>query len=227
MKALSTLAVLVAGTLLGGSAPASAGIIFEDNFESQPVGTALSALTPPIGGGSYAGSTYGKIMAAGLGGNTGNYVGPTRNPSATVDWLNISAANQTAITNQVVTFSLDAYVMSGTTATGFGITTFTSQGYAGGGFNITLGVNGDVTYYDGSYHTIGTFATDQWNHVTVVADYGTQTFKITVGNVIGQGGNFPTAAGNNTFSGLYLGNDSGPYIEEQYVYYDNVCLVLI
>ena len=218
MKALSTLVVLVAGVLLCGSAPASAGIVFEDNFESHTVGTTLSANSPTIGE-SYAGSTYGKIMAAGLGGHTGNYVGPAITGS--FDWLNISAANQTAVTDQVVTFSLDAFVMTGTTAAGMAIATFTTQGYGGGGINIDLNTNGDVWYYGSGAQKLGTFTTNQWNHVTVVADYGKQTFKITVGNdIIEQSGTFLTGA--NTFSGLYLANDTAAYDEEKYVYYDNV-----
>ncbi len=139
MKSLSTLVVLVVGALLCGSAPASAAIIFEDNFEGHPVGTLLSAaVTPPIGA-SYEGSTYGEIIA-GLGTNTSQCVGPRENNLAAVDWLNISAANQTAAENQVVGFSLDLYVtkVDGCDA-GVSISTFKTQSWYGRGFSVRAG----------------------------------------------------------------------------------------
>ena len=228
MRPLSTLVVFVLalGALLCFSAPASAALIFQDDFEGHAIGTLLSgAVSPPVGD-AYTGSVYGKVIAGTSTNNTSQVVGTRGGPTNRIDWLNVSAASQAAAQNQVVTFRCDAYVASGTSTADGGMSfgTFTSLAYAGGAWNVDLFVTGEVKYYDTGWHTLGTFATDQWNPVEVVADYGTQTFKITVGNVVGLGGNFQTAAGNNTLSALSIGLDAAAYNVGSSYYYDNVSI---
>lgn len=225
MRSLSTLVVLVAGALLCGSAPARAAMIFQDDFEGHALGTILtSTVNPPIGA-SYANCTYGVITASPTQTNTSHVVGPRGDPNNRTDWLNISAANQAAAQGQVVTFSFDAFVTrgSGSTVGGVGFGTFSTTSYLGRGWGIRLYRNGDLAYYDGTFHTIGTFATDQWNHVDVVADYRLKTFTATVGAVKWTG-NFATATGNDTFNALTMSVDSAVWTQGVRGYYDNVLI---
>jgi hypothetical protein len=226
MRSLSTLMfVFVIGALACFASPAFATVLFQDSFEGQVVGNPLSGCTPPVGA-SYSGSGYGLIAdavaAPGPGAtNSGKFVGGIN--VGNEDWLNLSAASQAATAGQVVTFNFDAYVTGDqTNAFGLDVATFTSHGYAGGAWNIILARNGSLRYYDGDYQTaVGTFATDTWVPVHVVADYTAKTFQATVGATT-FGGNFQPSTGNGQLSTMYISSDQS----RADVYYDNVSVTV-
>ncbi len=216
MRPLSTLvSAVVLGALACLASPASAGVIFQDNFQGHNVGDAVHNLVPPIGEGYYwsGADHYGYI-----------YDDTTNPPGGAVGdkfvggllGLNgygrqnavITAANETAATNQVVQFNLDAYVVgTATQAYALDLSTFTSGGvYDGRAWNVLLNTNGTLSIYDGAFSDVpgGSFHTDTWVPVEVVADYGAGTFQATVDGFT-FGGNFATAAGNNTFRRVSIG----------------------
>ncbi len=237
MRSFSTLVlVLVVGSLLYFSSPASATTIFQDDFESHTgrivtVGDQLSSLVPLIGE-SYTTTLANEsgvpaviadvTTAPGPGEtNSGNFVDLK---TLSYNWANISAVNQSAIQGKVVEFKYDVYVESGVAPqAGLDIGTHMGQWY-GSGWNIILSTNGDVWYYDTTYHKAGTFAAGSWVPVCVVADYGAKTFDATVGTLLNFSGAFQTSSGNDAFASLILTRDSGG---DTSVYVDNLAITLV
>lgn len=236
MRSFSTLVlVLVAGSLLCFSSPAGATTIFQDDFESHTgrtvtVGNQLSSLVPLIGE-SYTTTLANEsgvpaviadvTTAPGPGEtNSGNFIDLK---TMSYNWANISTLNQSAIQGKVVEFKYDAYVESGTDLqAGLDFGTHMGQWY-GSAWNIILSSNGDVLYYDTTYHNAGTFTTNSWVPVRVVADYGTKTFDATVG-ALSFSGDFQTSSGNDTFAGMILCRDSGCGTS---LYVDNLAITLV
>lgn len=229
MRLFSTLVlVLLLDTLMCFSSPAYATTIFQDDFEGQTVGNTLASCTPPLDvGASYSGihPSTGNILDGTTnppgGGASGSakFVGGTRTSTSDItESMCISSADQTAATGKVVKFNLDAYVV-GSTSAGFAldISAFSStnpaQWWLGRSWNIFLGTTGTLAYYDaiggydGGYHNVvGSFRTDTWVPVEVVANYGTLTFQATVDGT-NFGGNFAPDAGNNSFNSFAVGRD--------------------
>ncbi len=197
-----------------GSGP-SAKIIFQDDFQDHVVGENVHNKVPPIGEGYFwpGANHYGFIDN-----NTTNPPGGAAGDKFVggLSGLNgygqqnavITAADEVAATNQVVQFNLDAYVVgTATQAYALDLSTFTSGGaYDGRAWNILLNTNGTFSIYDGAFSNVpgGSFRTDTWVPVEVIADYGEGTFQATVDGFTFSG-NFSTSAGNNTFRRISIG----------------------
>lgn len=209
-------AVAAISGLLCGASTADAKVVFRDDFQAYTVGDVVHNLLPPIGEGYYwlGANHYGYIndnTTTPPGGAAGEkFVGGL--PSlAGYGQQNavITAADELAATNQVVHFNLDAYVV-GTTAQNYGLdlSTLASGGvYVGRAWDINLQTNGTISIYDDSgYNNVpgGSFRTDTWVPVEVIADYAAGTFQATVDGFT-FGGNFSTDPDNNTFRRVSIG----------------------
>jgi len=218
-----------------GFGPSHARIIFQDNFQDQTVGGQAHNGVPQVGEGYYylGMPHYGKFFdsttnppggAGGekfLGGLEGsNWYGHQN--------LVITAADEIAATNKVVEINLDAYIAStATTHWGLNIATFaTGDGtaYSGRAFDVNLKTDGVVSIWDGATSNDvpgGTFRTDTWIPVQIVADYGNGTYEGTVDG-FSFSGTFLAESGNNTLR--YIALDEGGYSA---VFVDNVSASII
>jgi hypothetical protein len=217
MRSLSTLLfVLVCGTLVCFSSPVFATVLFQDDFEGQTVGAFLQACTPPIGGGWYGAGIAAnqfviasKDAAPGPGaGNTGKFLYP--NGPSCDNFGFLSAAAQAASTDQVVTYSMNMYVPSGAGTFG-GISSYASaSGWSLNIFDVYPFTDGTVKYYnegDTKQQTApGTFTTDAWISVQIVADFTLGTYTANVGGVT-----FSDVLNSNatSVSRCYLSTSSG------------------
>jgi hypothetical protein len=214
---------------LASPASAQVTVIFQDNYEADGLDTVLASNSPQVGL-SYDGSVYGRVgddaSVFGLGSsNTTKFVGPQVGVINSQDFWNISAADQAAITGQKVTIDFDAYVGSAVSAIVFDVT---SQDPGGGGpanfgpgFDIELYSTGVLRYWSSASveETVpGTFATDTWIPVHIVADFAAHTFDATVGAVSVTGATFYTATNPNFFERLQVSGGGGEG------YYDNVSI---
>jgi hypothetical protein len=194
MRSLATFVfVLVCGALMCFNSPAFATVLFQDDFEGQAVGALLQSCTPPVGGGSYAaGIAANQLVIADAAmapipgvGNAGKFLCP--NGPSSDGFAVLSAAAQTASTGQVVTYSMNMYVPSGSGTFG-GIGSYGSaSGWGLNIFDIYPFTDGVVKYYNNGDTTLqiaaGTFATDTWIPVQIVADFQHGTYAANVGGV--------------------------------------------
>jgi len=236
MKSWSALIpVAVLGGLLYVASPASATMLFQDDFQGQTVGGHAHNGVPQVGEGYYflGMPHYGTFLDGTTnppGGGAGEkFLGGLQGSG----WyghqnLVINPADEIAATNKVVQIKLDAYVGSTTpTNWGLNIATFATGdggGYDGRAFDLNLKTDGVVSIWDGATSNDvpgGTFHTDTWIPVEIVADYGNGTFQGTVDGV-SFSGTFLAEAGNNTFR--YIALDEGGYSP---VFVDNVSVQIV
>jgi hypothetical protein len=212
---------LTASAVFGDvSAPAAengATVIFQDDFEQHAAGTKLSTLKPPVGG-SYEGATTSAIAAL------ADADAPTTAPRggqrfaksmANLDFLVLNDKDSAAAKAQTVRFAFDIYVV-GHSSGGADIQTFCDAApNETRGFNLLLGNDGTIKYYAREWKPVeGTFTTDAWVPVEVVADYGRHIFKATVGKATFSG-KFDT--GIDRFNRFFLGRTGSSVF-----FYDNV-----
>ncbi|MBU4272136.1 MAG: PEP-CTERM sorting domain-containing protein [Planctomycetes bacterium] len=228
MRPFSTLTIaLVLISLVCFSSPASATIIFQDSFEGQTVGAAVSTLTPPIGL-SYTGSAgtvrdTSTVPPGGGGGGSSKFVAGS---TAGGDWMFTKPADRTATAGQVITTELDAYYVSSTETTCNTFTTFPGDGTTWGTSAWQIGVSptGVLKKYEGGADWVNvagapTIHTDQWIHVKVVGDYTAKTFTATVDGFTFSGVFSTGASAGNTYGKLYV---SSPNYTS--MFYDNVAV---
>lgn len=215
---------LVLGSLVGFVQPALGALVtmFQDDFELDASGTSLSACTPEVGVGY---SNVGSCLVSNTawvqsvtdpGPSTpGQFAGSSwANGQTAVAWPKISNANKTLATNQVVTFKLDVWEQSGTGASDQDqfIGTFGDTSYNNGSFDIKLGSDGSVWSYDSNsaFNARGTYSTNAWVPVTIVADFSAKTYHATVGSLAWDGTfRTDTGTGNNTFQYMFLQHNGG------------------
>lgn len=169
-----------------------AAIIFQDDFEGQPLGAGLWACTPPIGQ-SYNGPLPSQSPicdsatnppGGGAGGSL-QFTGGTNVRQS----MYISAADKTNATGKVVTFSADLYMMAGSSAQGVETAAFnaTPNWYSGSSFDVLVRADGTAAYYDDTltnWHNVtGTFQTDAWVSLEVIADYTAHTYQATLDGI--------------------------------------------
>ena len=218
--------VVVIGAMMSFSSPASAVLIFQDDFEGHAAGTDLTAITPTIGA-SYGDNWNIQVWDALT---DPPAIAPPGGPGFIAKKTNvanvsmyISAADQTAVTGKVVNFNFDTYVVSDTKLGG-GFVTFL-PGYVRG-WNIELADNGTIRYYNSDladpYPDAGvTYRLNRWIPVEVVADYGNHTFHATV-----DGNEFDgdwAAAGASSFERLYM----APVSAQSRFYVDNLSISVV
>jgi hypothetical protein len=194
-------------------------VVFRDDLQSHNTGDAMHNLVPPVGEGYYwlGANHYGFVndnTTTPPGGASGEkFIGGLANLAGYGQQnLVITEAAELSATNQVVQFNLDAYVVgSATQSYGLDLSTFASGGvYAGRAWDINLQTNGTLAIYDDSgYNNVpgGTFRTDTWVQVEVIADYAARTFQATVDGFT-FGGNFSTDEANSTFRRVSV-NEAG------------------
>jgi hypothetical protein len=157
--------------------------VFQDDFEGRTAGDPLSVALPQIGAAYTVG--YARDVTTNPPGSVAPGGGTIfAQSSATDHWLGMT--NASATTGKVSQFDLDLFVQSGAGGgnSGVDLMTFTDTSYSNRGFDIFFMGDGTISYYDGSSHAVaGTFTTNQWNHVTVKADYGLHTFTASIGSL--------------------------------------------
>jgi hypothetical protein len=195
MRSLSTVVVvaLVFGALLcvASSALAAPVVLFQDDFEAYSVGSGVNGLSPVVGS-PWAASSSAVVAdvttdpAPGAT-NSGKFYSPL-NSNGSFGYANPTTDGITASVGQVITFKMDVYQPSVTTAYGGGIGAYGStSGYGQNIFDLVLRPNGVLEWYNAGDTTLqtagGTFATDTWIPVTIVADLAAKTYTADVGGV--------------------------------------------
>ena len=224
MRSFSSLVVVFAIVAMAFlSSPACGAIIFQDNFENRTAGDLLSVANPTVGiayTGAWKSMDATTTPPGGAASGTG-FTGCLTGIDATQ--MNISSADTTAITGQTVQFDFDLFMDS----TGGGATDIVPfmAGYAGRSFDLMLGADGAVSYYNADVAanggvvaagSAGSFQTDAWIPVKVVADYSAHTFHADVG-AFGFDGAW-AASGGSSYQMLYM---NGNLASTNY-YIDNV-----
>lgn len=187
---VAALAVL-AGVTTALPATSFGEVIFQDNFENVDLNQSLHWYAPQVGPAAqlaWDGSGYAanQTTAAGFPNPAAN--GGTKYADP---WYKTVAHLGSEHTNQVVTYDFDMYVKGNANAAnniGLEFMSFDQAStYKGRAFDVIFQQKGTLSQYDGSnFNQIpsGTFsfATDQWVHTKIVADYATKLMSITVGS---------------------------------------------
>ena len=127
-----------------------------------------------------------------------------------IAWAPLSAANSALLTEKTLTVDMMIYKNSIDGWTGQGmISSFNSApgSFTGRAFDFYFQDDSKVRYYDGSYHDTGlTYTKDEWQHLTVVADFKSRTY------MLGLEGNWtpalPFAENVSTIQTLFLGGEA-------------------
>jgi hypothetical protein len=197
MRPLSTivLALALAAMVCFSSQAFAATILFQDNFDGHNLHDKIINVLPPVGG-DYLGSadggstTYGEVMnsaTTGLSGNATQFLTPHGGAGVWVA-CNLTLDDTALTAGNVVTYQWNQIVTGGSTGFGQEVGAYTNPVTGGGNaFDICLYRNGTIKTFqssDANFVTrAGTFALDQWIPITVVADYGAQTYSANVGGV--------------------------------------------
>jgi len=215
---------------------AGAKVVFQDDFQGQTVGGHAHDGIPQVGeayyylGMPHYGTFYDGTTNPPGGGAGERFLGGRTD----IAWyghqnLVITPENETLATNNVVEIKLDAWVGSTSTHWGLNLSTFATVdggSYRGRAFDLNLKTDGVVSIWDGATSNDvpgGTFRTDTWIPVEIVADYGNGTLQGTV-----DGFSFSSVflsaqsePGNNTLR--YFCLDEGGYSP---VFVDNVLITI-
>jgi hypothetical protein len=153
-------------------------VVFQDNYDSQPLGAGLGACAPTVGGPYNAYGGAGVIADAstqsvpGVGAD-GQFV---YFAAANEAFLSLTSAGEAATAGKTVTFSFKAFVSSSSddNLRFFGAET-ADPWYTGAARSFDVILKKDGTTNGGT-----TFATDSWISGAVVANYATKTMTATV-----------------------------------------------
>ena len=170
------------------SAPTFAGtILFQDDLEGHALNDLLyTPVAPTVGMPYTANVPYSRVVDDTLAPSTmyrpGQYAyKSTLSQSNYYDWLDFTAAGTAATTDKVVRISMDINMFSGSSSNPLdGMVMYNYNG--GYDWQWKMQKDGTFGYWDtGSHYTVlGTYSTDTWVDVEMLADYATKTFTLTV-----------------------------------------------
>jgi hypothetical protein len=233
MRSFATLAIVFA-MILCCCATASATVLFQDNYDAKtPIGLDLTTVAPTVGWKVEATKATPVLADVSTEANPGatnatKFVGHANFVSEAdlgyADWLEISPAHQAGSAGGVIEFKMDAWV--GTDAA-LEFVTFASKAYAGGSWDVLLAKDGSVKEYSssaGGYITkvaAGVIPKDAWIPITVLANYGAQTYQANVNGNSFSGAFQGGTVGSDSMMAWYVNRSSGL---GGGVYYDNVSI---
>lgn len=186
------------------SAPTFAGtILFQDDLEGHALNDLLyTPVAPTVGMPYVANLPYGRVVDNTVGDvpstmyRAGQYAyKSTLSQANYYDWLDFTAAGTAATTDKVVRLNMDVNMFSGSSSNPLdGLLMY--NGVADWQWRMLKG--GIVGYWgvDWEYFELGTYSTDTWVDVEMLADYATKTFTLTVDGTTWSDLSFVTAGAN-------------------------------